>query len=1010
MVKLFLSCRPQGLSHLRSQLAQGGFGVHEVIDLPVVQELSHEEVIKLGREALGSEFAWLAERLAETTWDCPLVTVVGGQLLAKKDIAPDLLERDEEFRHTVLTRFRDIIIGEVGDRIDTTLGRNLLDLISAIQPIRLDNEQILECEAEYLGIDRPKLINSLSTLEEAGVLLRRGNTLRIVPDVLADHILHQASITFQGQPTGYADLVFGEFASLCPGEVLRNLSELDWRLRWSGAGAPELLSRIWQGIDQEFREASNSGRCIILGILEKVGVYQPERTLQLVEYAVRNPATKPEDPEWSKVYEYTHSDVLWQLPTLLRRVSYTLDFIPRSCELLWELGRDDTRDLNPNPDHAMRVLADLSSYDIGKPLVVNQGILDFVKQLLEFTGSHNHLHSPLDIIDPMLAKTGHSTHSEGHNLGIRPFVVREDSVKSIRERGISLVARCLSSDSLRVSLRALRSLEIALREPVGIFEMKISDEDREQWRPEQLEILGHVAGLVQRSAEPLVHLQVREALWWHQKHGPSDNVREKADAIASSIPDSFELRLTQQLVNPFHIDDWQPDGKSEDDGYKLHQEQVEHKQRVLVAEFIDRSADAARAYGALSDRIRTMNDAEVRPEPQVLLGILGNSEPEFAAGLCDVIVDNPDGALAPYLHPLLSNVRIWNGQRARGISERALNGNSNILCRSLAMSYRSQGWADKATAQDIESIRDLLNHTDLGVRILAVGSLGALAQAHPRTAIDLAKAVEIRASGELAKELCRLFYGGWGVPFRELSATDLEVFLSKLEDVPDIDDFSINAFLVKASEIDAKTVVGLLLTRIRKGRHQSTWYSALPSLGFQQPLAGLATSPNQESILRKIRDALLEPGWSISYWVPQLFREISSGFESTSGLKVLDEWVNSENVDRVKLAAHLVSGARPSFVFNHVTFVSNLLEHAYAASDDTYQTVSRSLAKSVLFGSRSGTTGQPMPQDVAIRDQASAVASAFDSGSPTYRFYDSIAKGADANIRDQLLRDEELFE
>ena len=683
VVKLFLSCRPQGLSHLRSQLAQGEFGVHEVIDLPVVQELSREEVIKLGREALGSEFVWLAERLAETTWDCPLVTVVGGQLLAKKDIAPDLLERDEEFRHTVLTRFRDIIIGEVGDRIDTTLGRNLLDLISAIQPIRLDNEQILECEAEYLGIDRPKLINSLSTLEEAGVLLRRGNTLRIVPDVLADHILHQASITFQGQPTGYADLVFGEFASLCPGEVLRNLSELDWRLRWSGAGAPELLSRIWQGIDQEFREASNSGRCIILGILEKVGVYQPERTLQLVEYAVRNPATKPEDPEWSKVYEYTHSDVLWQLPTLLRRVSYTLDFIPRSCELLWELGRDDTRDLNPNPDHAMRVLADLSSYDIGKPLVVNQGILDFVEQLLEFTGSHNHLHSPLDIIDPMLAKTGHSTHSEGHNLGIRPFVVREDSVKSIRERGISLVARCLSSDSLRVSLRALRSLEIALREPVGIFEMKISDEDREQWRPEQLEILGHVAGLVQRSAEPLVHLQVREALWWHQKHGPSDNVREKADAIASSIPDSFELRLTQQLVNPFHIDDWQPDGKSEDDGYKLHQEQVEHKQRVLVAEFIDRSADAARAYGALSDRIRTMNDAEVRPEPQVLLGILGNSEPEFAAGLCDFIVDNPDGALAPYLHPLLSNVRIWNGQRARGISERALNGNSNILCRSL---------------------------------------------------------------------------------------------------------------------------------------------------------------------------------------------------------------------------------------------------------------------------------------------------------------------------------------
>ena len=239
----------------------------------------------------------------------------------------------------------------------------------------------MECAAEYLGIDCPKLIGSLSALEEEGVLLRRGNTLRIVPDVLADHILHQASITFQGQPTGYADRVFSKFASLCPSEVLRNLSELDWRLRWSGAGAPELLNGIWQGLEREFQEASNAGRCTILRILEEVAVYQPERTLQLVEYAAQNPATNPEDLEWSKVYEFSHGDVLRRLPTLLRRVSYTLDFLPRCCKLLWEMGRDDTRNLNPNPDHAMRVLCDLGSYAIEKPLVVNHGVLDSMEQL-----------------------------------------------------------------------------------------------------------------------------------------------------------------------------------------------------------------------------------------------------------------------------------------------------------------------------------------------------------------------------------------------------------------------------------------------------------------------------------------------------------------------------------------------------------------------------------------------------------------------------------------------------
>ena len=259
VTKLFLTCRPQGSDYLKSQLSQGGFDVQEFVVLPDVKELSREEVIELGRQALGPEFARLAEQLAAATWDCPLVTVVGGQLLAEKAIDPVLLERDEKFRDTVLVRFRDILVGEVGDRIDTKLCKYLLNMIAAVQPIRLDNDQTLNCQAEFLRIDRPTLLDSLGILEEAGVLLRRGHTLRIVPDVLADHILYKANVTFQGQPTGYADRVFNEFASLCPSEVLRNLSELDWRLRQSGSQASDLLRNIWYSIGQRFQDASNLG-------------------------------------------------------------------------------------------------------------------------------------------------------------------------------------------------------------------------------------------------------------------------------------------------------------------------------------------------------------------------------------------------------------------------------------------------------------------------------------------------------------------------------------------------------------------------------------------------------------------------------------------------------------------------------------------------------------------------------------------------------------------------------
>ena len=51
-----------------------------------------------------------------------------------------------------------------------------------------------------------------------------------------------------------------------------------------------------------------------------------------------------------------------------------------------------------------------------------------------------------------------------------------------------------------------------------------------------------------------------------------------------------------------------------------------------------------------------------------------------------------------------------------------------------------------------------------------------------------------------------------------------------------------------------------------------------------------------------------------------------------------------------------------------------------------------------------------MPEDVALKDQALAVKSQFDAGSPPYKFYDSLAKSAEALIREELLRDEEQFE
>ena len=103
------------------------------------------------------------------------------------------------------------------------------------------------------------------------MLMRRGYSLRISPDVLSDHILHKACLTRTGQPTGFADEVFNAFSKIAAERILRNLAELDWRLEKTG-NTSTLLERIWENISRQFRRGSNFVRVVIIDWLQRTAV------------------------------------------------------------------------------------------------------------------------------------------------------------------------------------------------------------------------------------------------------------------------------------------------------------------------------------------------------------------------------------------------------------------------------------------------------------------------------------------------------------------------------------------------------------------------------------------------------------------------------------------------------------------------------------------------------------------------------------------------------------------
>ncbi|MEI9863583.1 MAG: restriction endonuclease [Limisphaerales bacterium] len=176
--KLLLSTRPQRLDFLKAELTRAGFDYTEILELPQLKHLDRDEVKALARQALGNRLAHLDRRLAAVTWDCPLVTVVGGKLLASASLDPQLLESHDGFRAEVLNRFQDIIVGRIADGQDAKFYSELLQVLSATAPFPVEHDGFLKATAEILKRTPEEVVKGIAELEQTGVLLRRGRLLR----------------------------------------------------------------------------------------------------------------------------------------------------------------------------------------------------------------------------------------------------------------------------------------------------------------------------------------------------------------------------------------------------------------------------------------------------------------------------------------------------------------------------------------------------------------------------------------------------------------------------------------------------------------------------------------------------------------------------------------------------------------------------------------------------------------------------------------------------------------
>ena len=998
--KLLISTRPYGLEGIQGHLARIGYDLSDVLVIDELRELSREESIILARQALGSEHDHLAQALVRVTGDSPLVTVVGGRLLAEEALPPSLLSHHQRFRDSVLALMADEYAKAIGDLVDRILARQILELIAALGSLRVGSEALLGRAAEFLDIQPDQLKRVVGALEGAGVLVKRGDALRITPDVLSDFLYHRAAVA-NGRDTGFVDRVYSSFADLAGAQVLAGLAELDWRVRETNAAKFDLLEHVWTDVVAKFRAASYYRRVEILRELKTVSFYQPHRVLELVELAMSEDVAPDGDEPVFGLVGWTQERVLRAIPPLLQRVAYHPVCRDTALDLLWMIGRNDERALNPNPEHAVRVLADLASYKNHR-LDIISAVLDAIERWLEDPEVHEHIHSVLDLVDPMLKKAGSRSEARGNQLVFDPFFVNPETTRAVRDRALAIVDRCLGSPSLKVVLRAVSSLEDALRPPMGHFGLTAGDDLHDRWLPEQRTVISRLSMLMNTQPDPLVAIAVSQAVSWHARFGQNLQLREAARELIRCLPWSFELGMAKHMSSRrFRCELKEGIDTNWDEGdLNLHEREasLSIERHNLVDEFIARYPEPSSGAQWLEERLTVIRNAGEQCDAAQFLATLSERHPKYGALVVRNVMDKSPSALTDGLGALIAGVRVADETVAFALCAEAADSQDSRLRAAAANVCRQAMCGSSPAGEWVALLRRLLSDEDMMVVRASLPALSVLGDEDPSLEQDLALEVKPGRDSKVVDQLLFTIAHSKRSGFRELDDRSVEQFLEKLRGVEDLDGHWIKEFLRHASRVAPRAVVDLVLFRARTARELDRLkFRAIPH-DFENAVTGFNEVEDREGLVREVRDlALMDEGDHLPRWISRLFVAVSQGIDEL-GRSILQEWIDSESEDELRAVAALISEAHWRFCLDHHGFTAGLLRRAQEFGPELLDSCRGALLSSVNTRGGAGVVGQPMPQDLETRDRAQAIANGLRKGSVEREFYEHIAASAEGSI------------
>ena len=470
--------------------------------------------------------------------------------------------------------------------------------------------------------------------------------------------------------------------------------------------------------------------------------------------------------------------------------------------------------------------------------------------------SHNYLHSPLDVIDPILKKDGDDSYFTGRKIEITPFAISYKKTQEIRKRVLLLISSSFAQESTRVKLRAIKSLMNMLHPPRRIFGREISEEEYSQWFSEEKEILNIFEDFIRGTHDPVIKVDIKQNLQWYAKFGRDPHNLQKSNDIIKKIRETFDVRLVRALLYSFD--------KECSGDYEKRIETIDHNIQKTVKDFISKEKSCDAVYSTINNKIHDFEVEKISINPGRFLYFLGELYPKQSAILCRKILSDSPSSLSQYYGAILSGIIESDKKVARQLIGEGMQSQQNSICRTIAFGYSNGWWQSGIEKDEFHFIKELLKSSDDDVKELAIAALAELPKSENQKIKRIALDLDIGNNFAFADALLKLFSSTTNRTGIELTKAEIEKIIMKLKIMPSLHEhvngrgFYVCNFFNYASKRNPAAVISLFLERINYANelNERSWsiYEPIPITEFSHCIEKLNEHQDYLKLLKKVRD------------------------------------------------------------------------------------------------------------------------------------------------------------